>query len=108
MGGHYYLTVDEVELAGDNIHLIEAKHNRGVLPASGDIKDALIKMALFTNLERVSYGGGMYNPVPVLKLTSGRPFDPDALSENRRRFWETLTTREARENGFRIRQEHSG
>ena len=108
LGGRYYLTVDEVELAGDEIHLIEAKHNRGVLPASGDIKDALIKMALFTNIERVSYAGGVYNPVPILKLTSGRPFNPNALSRNRRRFWETLTTREARENGFMIRREQSG
>ena len=106
LGGFYYLTVDEVELAGDRIHLIEAKHSRGRLPSPNDIKDALIKMALFTNLQRVETGGGTYNPVPMLKLTAERPFDPDALSENQRRFWETLTTREAKENGFLIRREH--
>ena len=108
LGGFYYLTVDEVETAGDNIHLIEAKHSRGILPSDNDIKDALIKMELFTNLERVEAGGGAYNPVPILKLTSGRPFAPDALRGSRRRFWETLTSREAKENGFLIRQEHSG
>lgn len=108
LGGFYYLTVDEVETAGDQIHLIEAKHSRGSLPSPSDIKDALIKMALFTNLERVETDGGMYNPVPILKLTGERPFDPDALNANRKRFWETLTTRESRENGFLIRQEHRG
>ena len=106
LGGFYYLTVDEVETAGDNIHLIEAKHSRRNLPSDNDIKDALIKMALFTNLERVEAGGGTYNPVPILKLTGERPFDPDALSVNRKRFWETLTSREAEENGFLIRLEH--
>ena len=104
MGGFYCLTVDEVEMAGDRIHLIEAKHNRGRLPSPSDVKDALIKMALFTNLERVETDGGVYDPVPVLKLTAERPFAPDALSANQRRFWETLTSREAKENGFLVRR----
>ena len=78
------------------------------MSAFGGAVESGYKMALFTNLERVEAGGGTYNPVPILKLTSGRPFDPDALRGSRRRFWETLTSREAKENGFLIRQEHSG
>lgn len=105
LGGSYYLTVDEVETDGDEIRLIEAKHGRGSLPSSGDIKDALIKMALFTNLERVTANGATYAPVPTLKLTSEKPFNPDALSRNRRLFWETLVNHEAARNGFLIRRE---
>ena len=106
LGGFYYLTVDEVETVGNEIRLIEAKHGRGVLPSSGDIKDALIKMALFTNLERVTAAGGAtYAPVPTLKLTSGKPFDPDALSRRRRLFWDALVNQEAARNGFLIRRE---
>ena len=100
LGGFYHLTVDEVETDGGEIRLIEAKHGRGSLPSSGDIKDALIKMALFTNLERVTADGGTDTPIPTLKLTSEKPFDPNALSRNRRLFWETLTNREAARNGF--------
>lgn len=105
MGGFYYLTVDEVETDGNQIRLIEAKHGRGVLPSSGDIKDALIKMALFANLERVAAGGAVYDPVPTLKLTAGKPFDPDALSRRRRLFWDALVNQEAARNGFVVRRE---
>ena len=105
LGGFYYLTVDEVETDGGEIRLIEAKHGRESLPSSSDIKDALIKMALFTNLERVAAGGAVYDPVPTLKLTSGKPFDPDALSRRRRLFWDALVDREAARNGFLVRRE---
>ena len=102
-GGYYYLTLDEVEITGQDIHLIEAKHSRrSMLPSPNDIKDALIKMFLFTNLEDVQVEGQTYNPVPIMKLTGGIPFDQDALRLAQRRFWETLNEKEA-ENGFVIR-----
>lgn len=102
-GGYYYLTLDEVEVVGQDIFLIEAKHSsKSMLPSENDIKDALIKMLLFTNLKDVQYDGRTYNPVPVMKLTGAVPFILDALSPKRQRFWETLNQNEA-QNGFIIR-----
>lgn len=102
-GGYYYLTLDEVEITGQDIHLIEAKHSRSsMLPSSNDIKDSLIKMILFTNLECVKHEGRTYNSIPTMKLTGGESFNPDALSPARKRFWDTLNQKEA-QNGFVIR-----
>lgn len=102
--GCYYLTLDEVEVTGQDIHLIEAKHSKsGMLPSANDIKDALIKMFLFTNLEDVQLDGQTYNPAPTMKLTGGIPFNPDDLRLAQKKFWETLTEKEARVNGFSIR-----
>ena len=54
LGGHYFFTADEVEIHGKDIYLIDAKHTKtDKLPALEDIKDALLKMTLFTNLEDV-------------------------------------------------------
>ena len=103
LGGHYYLTLDEVEITGQDIRLIEAKHSsRNMLPSETDIKDALIKMFLFTNLEDVKFEGRTYNPIPTMKLTGGKPFNPDALRPAQKRFWDTLNQKEA-QNGFVIR-----
>ena len=106
LGGYYYLTLDEVRVVGQDIHLIEAKHTRkSILPSANDIKDALIKMILFTNLKDVTLEGKSYNPKPILKLTSEIPFDPEALNSTRRRFWESLINCEATVNGYTVRQE---
>ncbi len=44
----YYLTCDEVEIHGDEIYLVEAKHtNKDELPSRDNIKDGLVKMILF-------------------------------------------------------------
>ena len=102
-GGHYYLTLDEVEIDGEDIHLIEAKHSsKAMLPSPNDIKDGLIKMLLFTNLKELTYEGQMYSPKPTLKLTGGRPFNYDALHQAQRRFWDVLAV-EASTNGLAIR-----
>ena len=59
----------------EEVYLIEAKHtNKAELPSLGDIKDGLVKMILFTNLENLKIDGRDYNPVPVLKLTTGEGF----------------------------------
>lgn len=69
--GKYFFTCDESEIKGKDIFLIEAKHSSGKgLPAISDLKDGLIKMILFTNLEKVNVGDKLYNVKPVLKLTS--------------------------------------
>lgn len=73
LGGKYYLTVDEIKIERGKIYLIEAKHSKSaILPSIGDIKDGLIKMILFTNLDKVYVDGKKYKSVPVLKLTSSK------------------------------------
>jgi len=71
LGGLYYFTVDEIEKSKNTLQLIEAKHSIStVLPSRGDIKDGLIKMILYTNLEDVHVDGKAMIVQPVLKLTS--------------------------------------
>lgn len=72
LGGQYYFTADEARIAGDKLELVESKHtNRGILPSRSDVKDGLLKMVLFTNLENVFVDQKKYEPIPILKLTSG-------------------------------------
>lgn len=71
LGGIYYFTTDEIKIDDKDIYLIEAKHTRtALLPSVGDIKDGLLKMMLYTNLEEVNVDGIEYNPIPVMRLTS--------------------------------------
>jgi len=71
LGGLYYLTVDEVKKSKNTLQLIEAKHSKSsILPSKGDIKDGLIKMILYSNLEDVHANGKSVTVQPVLKLTS--------------------------------------
>lgn len=102
LGGNYYLTVDEVELHGKEVYLIDAKHTKdGNLPSFLDIKDALLKMMLFTNLENVQVDGKDYTPVPIVKLTIGGTFDISQLNESQKKTLELLK-KEAKLNGFKI------
>lgn len=42
LGGQYFFTVDEIEIAKETIYLIEGKHSKNsILPSKGDIKDRL-------------------------------------------------------------------
>ena len=70
LGGYYQFTVDEFDT--ERCFLIEAKHtNRAKLPSINDIKDGLLKMMLYTNLENLKYDGKPCNRwKPILKLTS--------------------------------------
>ncbi|HEX8639185.1 MAG TPA: hypothetical protein VF692_14040 [Pyrinomonadaceae bacterium] len=71
LGGKYFFTVDEILMVGDRLHLIESKHGKsGKLPSIGDIKDGLLKMMLYTNLENVSIDDKPLRCAPVLRLTS--------------------------------------
>lgn len=102
LGGNYYLTCDEVEIHGDEIYLIEAKHtNKAELPSLGDIKDGLVKMILFTNLERLKVDERSYNRVPVLKLTTGEGFSLNSLNRPQENRLMNLK-QEAETNGFQI------
>ena len=103
LGGYYYLTCDEVEIIKNEVLLIEGKHTAtGQLPSEGDIKDGLLKMVLFTNLENVVIEGIKYNPVPILKLTTGNIFDICSLSNTKKKMLDMLK-KEARTNSFRIK-----
>jgi len=101
LGGFYYFTVDEIEIKGKDVYLIEAKHSKGSLPSIGDIKDGLIKMILFTNLEDVKMDGKKYNPKPVLKLTTENHFDIRKLKKTQKRILELLN-KESKINKFGI------
>lgn len=85
------------------MHLIEAKHTRtGNLPSEGDIKDGLIKMILFTNLENVVVNRHKFYSVPVLKLTTNNKFYERLLSRAKLSLF-NLLKKEAEYNGFRIK-----
>jgi len=71
IGGYYYWTVDESSMVGDKLLLVEKKNSdKSRLPSMSDIKDALLKMVLFTNLTNVVVEGKQYSPFPVVGLTS--------------------------------------
>lgn len=73
IGGYYYWTVDESSVLGDRLLLTEKKNSKkSRLPGLSDIKDALLKMVLFTNLSKVTVGGKQYSPFPVVGLTSDK------------------------------------
>jgi len=100
LGGFYYFTCDEVEIHGNDLYLIEGKHSKEKkLPSLEDIKDGLLKMILFTNLENVQIEGKNYNPIPILKLTTAKDFDTLHL-ENLEII--DLLKKEVQTNGFRL------
>ncbi|OIO21175.1 hypothetical protein COV61_03215 [Candidatus Micrarchaeota archaeon CG11_big_fil_rev_8_21_14_0_20_47_5] len=102
LGGHYYFTVDEVKVDGNEIYLTEAKHTKDdKLPSSEDVKDGLWKMILFVNLEDVEMGGRKYAPNAILKLTTGKNFSLSALTSSQSKFLEVLK-KEAKENRFKL------
>jgi len=102
LGGLYYFTADEVEVKGNNVFLIEGKHSKtNSLPSLEDIKDGLLKMILFTNLEDVKADGEKYKPIAVLKLTVENHFNENQLSSSQERILELLR-KEAKNNNFQI------
>lgn len=101
LGGRYYFTSDEMEIKENDVYLIEGKHSAKALPTDADIKDGLIKMMLFTNLEDTKIGGKSYNAKPVLKLTTGVDFDPAQLKITQKKKLDLLEE-EARINNFEL------
>jgi len=102
LGGNYYFTSDEVELRDKNIYLIEAKHTKeNKLPSLGDIKDGLLKMILFTNLEDVKIDNEKFTLIPILKLTTADMFKLQDLNKSQKEILEVLK-KEAQINNFKI------
>ncbi|MEO0091101.1 MAG: hypothetical protein ABIK61_00080 [candidate division WOR-3 bacterium] len=102
LGGYYYFTSDEVEIKGENVFLIEGKYSKtNAIPSLEDIKDGLLKMILFTNLEDVTIDNKKYNPIAVLKLTSKNYFDENRLAANQKNMLKLLRE-EARINNFQV------
>ena len=102
LGGCYYWTCDEVEIHGNQMHLIEGKHSRKAkLPSDGDTKDALLKMMLFANLENLRVGAKQYIPIPIVKLTTAPGLSLKSQSAKMksklRKLWH-----ESHINGFRV------
>ncbi len=71
LGGLYYFTVDDVINNEGHFLLMECKHsNNGTLPSDDDVKDGLLKLILFTNLNKLFFEKGEVTFTPVLQLTS--------------------------------------
>jgi len=74
--GNYFLTCDEFKKNKNVVSLVEAKHTRtNSLPSISDIKDGLLKMILFSNLDSVFIGKKEYAVDPILKLTTDSSFN---------------------------------
>jgi hypothetical protein len=67
----------------------------------GDIKDGLVKMILFSNLEEVTIGNKQYSPTAMLKLTSDTAFQKNRLRKFQLKILRLLK-REARQNNFSV------
>ncbi len=103
LGGEYSLTLDECEITGSDVRLIEAKHTKhGAMPSEDDIKDGIIKMVLFTNLHCVFIGHREYAVIPVLKLSTALGFNVINLSASQRQLYNKLIE-EAHSNNFQLR-----
>jgi hypothetical protein len=101
LGGYYYFTSDEIILDNNDVYLIEGKHTcSGELPSVGDIKDGLLKMILFTNLENVMINDKIYNSIPALRLTNNEIPVGNMSKKNKKIL--SLLKKEANLNKFKI------
>ena len=121
--GKYFFTVDETRRELQTIYLIEAKHSeRARLTNKNDIKDALVKMMIYTNLKNVRVGGKPRASQVVLKLTSSKlsgsvsstakdeeltKYCSDNLIDFGRKEFLRKLFLEARENKFMVILEHA-
>ncbi len=102
LGGLYHLTIDEWKVINDAIGIIECKHTeRTALPSRDDIKDALLKMALWTNLKSIQYGGESFPVVPILRLTFAGSTEA-AINKGRNRDLVAGLKEEATTNRFQL------
>lgn len=69
LGGQYFFTCDDVLLRDNILVLCESKHSKNaLLPSSDDIKDGLLKLMLYNNIDSIV---GYEKFKVVLRLTSG-------------------------------------
>ncbi|MEO6590199.1 MAG: VWA domain-containing protein [Pyrinomonadaceae bacterium] len=121
--GKYFFTVDETKIEPETIYLIEAKHSqRAKFPSRNDIKDGLVKMMLYTNLQNVKFANKSVNCKVQIRLTSkiikgsidsntkeeiyNKFFTENFFDLKQKLFFTKLFT-EARENNFTIILEHA-
>ncbi len=118
LGGQYFFTVDEVQVA-ETLSLIESKYSKNaLLPSRSDIKDGLLKMILYSNLSGTKVDGAKIACNPILKLTSEKlkgHVSSKSSSEELKAFLETnrfsrvhegligVLFTEARSNNFEIK-----
>ncbi len=121
--GKYFFTVDETKIEPETVYLIEAKHsNRAKFPSANDIKDGLIKMMLYTNLQNVKIGSKKVICKVKIRLTSKilkssidstmsdetfQKFCTENLFVAKQKAFFTKLFSEARENNFTIILEHA-
>ena len=121
--GKYFFTVDETRIESQTVYLIEAKHSqRAKMPSKNDIKDGLIKMMLYTNLQNVKVGAKAVGFKVQIRLTSNQlngSINSDAKDEDLNKFCTANLINlsdqnflqklfsEAQENKFTIILEHA-
>ena len=66
-----------------------------------DVKDGVLKMIIFSNLDSVSVGGIRYNSIPTLKLTTASQVSYKGLEARSRAIMDDIR-REAKVNNFKI------
>lgn len=71
LGGIYFLTADECFVVNGRVVIIEKKHSKSKsVPSIYDIKDAFIKMALFSNIDKLQFNGADMPHYAAVGLTS--------------------------------------
>jgi len=102
LGGVYYFTCDQAETRNSKLYLIECKHTAyDELPSIGDIKDGLLKIILYKNLEETRIDNN--NEVKVracLRLTSKLIENKDDIKRKKRILNQIIE--EAKINNFSI------
>ena len=112
LGGEYYFTTDEIMVEDNKVFLIEKKHTTRTFPSTADIKNGLVRMMLFKNLDTVEIDGERYEPVPILGVTGneleGYISNSDSIEDNlqsvsdRKRKQIDSLLQEANKNDFTI------
>lgn len=86
LGGEYYFTTDEIMIEDNEVFLIEKKHTTRTFPSTADIKNGLVRMMLFKNLDTAMINGELYDPVPILGVTGseleGYTSNSDSIENN--------------------------
>jgi len=92
LGGQYFLTVDEVNFNNNYVQLIESKHSKTkLLPSENDIKDALLKLILYSNLNKVYIHHQSFTAQAILKLTSNKIRGKITSNDNQHKIAQFLT-----------------
>jgi hypothetical protein len=112
LGGEYYFTTDEILVENNEVFLIEKKHTTRTFPSTADIKNGLVRMMLFKNLDTVKINGKRHEPVPVLGVTGseleGYTSNSDSIADelqsvsNRKRKQINSLLQEANKNDFTV------